>query len=189
MRALDELVPAWPQKIIHESSPSSMRIKNMCNGYAYSYYDTDIEYGSTLPTGGTCENLERLTLQTGSVDVFITQDVLEHVMDPAAACKEIIRTIKPGGWFLFTTPRHPHLRTSIQRAKIECGEIQYILEPEYHGSPNGDGRALVTYDWGVDFEALVKSWCGLEVTTRTTVDHTRGIDGAFFEVFALQKPN
>jgi hypothetical protein len=68
------------------------------------------------------------------------------------------------------------------------GQVDYLMEPMYHGNPVGDGRALVTFDWGNDLEALFESWTGVPVETRDTVDRERGIDGAYFEVFVMRKP-
>lgn len=187
MRALDELVPAWTGKVIHESSPSNMRLKNLAKSYTYSFYEPEVPSGSKLPNGGTSENLESLSIATGSLDVFISQDVLEHVFNPAVSVEEVMRTLRPGGWYIFTTPRHHHLSESVQRARLEDKEIVHILEPAYHGSPIGDGRVLVTFDWGRDLEALLEHWSGYKVLTRATPDPSRGIDGDSFEVFAIQK--
>ncbi|MGQ0519368.1 class I SAM-dependent methyltransferase, partial [Bacillus sp. D-CC] len=49
-----------------------------------------------------CENLEDMTFQNESFDLFITQDVFEHVMEPKKAFKEIERVLKPGGALLYT---------------------------------------------------------------------------------------
>lgn len=187
MRSLDELVPAWTHKVIHESSPSNMRIKKLCRNYSYSYYEENTVPGSRLRNGASSENLESLSIAAESFDVFITQDVLEHVFNPEAALKEITRVLRPGGWHIFTTPRSAHLPKTIQRASLENNAIQHILEPVYHGSPIGDGKALVTFDWGKDAEELFSSWTGLPVHTRGDIDQTRGIVGESFEVFAIQK--
>lgn len=187
MRALDEQVPAWTEKLIHESSPSNMRLKELASGYTYSFYEPNVLSGAKLPSGGTSENLEDLSIATESLDVFIAQDVLEHVFDPAVSVKEVMRTLRSGGWYIFTTPRHHHLPESIQRAKLENGEVVHLLDPAYHGSPVGDGRVLVTFDWGQDLESLLESWSGYKVISHATADPSRGIDGDSFEVFVIQK--
>lgn len=187
MRALDELVPAWTDKTIHESSPSNMRLRDFASNYKYSFYEPGVDSGARLPNGGTSENLERLSISSNTLDVFITQDVLEHVFDPEASVKEVMRTLRVGGWYLFTTPRSPYLGESVRRAKLVDGEVVNVLPPEYHGSPIGDGRVLVTFDWGQDLESLLSTWSAEEVITRDTRDQSRGIDGEAFEVFAIKK--
>ena len=50
------------------------------------------------------ENLEHLSFDNETLDLHITQDVFEHLFDPAAAFREIARTLRPGGAHVFTTP-------------------------------------------------------------------------------------
>ena len=106
------------------------------------------------------KTLERLTYPDNTFDLFVTQDVLEHVFNPDRAVAEILRVVKPGGAHVFTAPKHKGLRLTAQRAALEQGEIRYLLDPQYHGNPIGDGRALVTWDYGDDFEAYLWAWCG-----------------------------
>ena len=115
--------------------------------------------------------------------------VMEHVFHPARALQEIHRTLKPGGAHVFTAPKHADLPVSRRRARISPeGEIDYLLPEEYHGNPVGDGRALVTWDYGSDFERLASEWVGTSVMTYNTVDRLRGLDAAFNEVFVIIKP-
>ena len=67
------------------------------------------------------------------------------------------------------------------------GTIHYNHEPEYHGNPVGDGKSLVTWHYGNDFEELLSEWSGLTVTTYVTRDRSLGIDGKFLEVFVMRK--
>ena len=47
--------------------------------------------------GVRCENLEELTFPDESIDLHISQDVMEHVFQPKRAFAEIARTLRPGG--------------------------------------------------------------------------------------------
>ena len=51
-----------------------------------------------------------------------------------------------------------------------AGDIQYLLEAQYHGNPIGDGRSLVTWDYGDDFEYLLFEWTKCPITTYGTVN-------------------
>jgi hypothetical protein len=53
----------------------------------------------------------------------------------------------------------------------------------------GDGRALVTWHYGDDFEHLLSQWSGLPVTTYVTRDKELGIDAKFNEAFVMRKPS
>lgn len=133
------------------------------------------------------ENLEELTFPEKSFDIFVTQDVFEHVFHPDRAAREICRVLKPGGAHVFTAPMYRSLVSSRPRARLHGDRIEHILEESYHGSPVGDGRALVTWDYGVDFAALLSRWSGGCTTTHLTRDQRLGLDGEFLEVFVTYR--
>jgi hypothetical protein len=58
----------------------------------------------------------------------------------------------------------------------------------FHGNPVGDGRSLVTWDYGDDFEDLLTKWSGYPVKTYVTRDRNLGLDGEYLEVFVCRKP-
>jgi hypothetical protein len=99
-----------------------------------------------------------------------------------------MRVLKPGGAHVFTTPKHAGLRRSYRRAEIDrIGQVKHLKEPLYHGNPIGDGRSLVTWDYGGDFEFLLWEWAGYPTATYVTRDRNLGIDGEFLEVFVTRK--
>jgi SAM-dependent methyltransferase len=183
---LDRYFPDWRSSCIHESSPSYDFLSRGCASYSHSHFFDNVAPG-TLHAGIRCENLEALTYTDNSFDIFVTQDVLEHVFRPDFAVREIMRVLKPGGAHVFTTPKHKNFRSTRQRARLEDGRVTHLLEPEYHGNPIGDGRALVTWDYGDDFETLLWRWCGYPTTTYVTRDRALGLDGEYLEVFVTRK--
>ncbi len=44
-------------------------------------------------------------LAPNSYDVILCMQVLEHVQDPGAVCRELARLVKPGGWIALTAPQ------------------------------------------------------------------------------------
>jgi SAM-dependent methyltransferase len=183
---LDTYFPEWEHLTIHESSPSNDFIRRYSQSYSCSYFFDGVPVG-TEHQGTRCENLERLTLADDSFDLFVTQDVLEHVFQPDQAVREIMRVVKPGGAHVFTAPKHKGLRATCQRARLDDGTIVNLLEPQYHGNPIGDGRALVTWDYGDDFELYLWEWCGYPTVTYIVRDRQLGIDGEYLEVFVTRK--
>jgi SAM-dependent methyltransferase len=184
---LDTQFPGWEKTKIHESSPSNNFIAQYAEGYSASQLFQDIPLGQ-LRNNVRCEDLENLTFPSGSFDFFISQDVLEHVFRPDLAVKEIMRVLKPGGAHVFTAPKHWFLANTQRRAKLEGSEVVHLLPEEYHGNPVGDGRSLVTWDYGSDFEEKLAQWTGGQTTTYVTRDDSLGIDGRYLEVFVTKKP-
>jgi SAM-dependent methyltransferase len=183
---LDRYLPNWADKEIHESSPSNTFISRWANRYSSSQYFEGVTEGA-IHKGSRCENLEHLTFSDNSFDIFITQDVMEHVFHPNKAVQEIMRVLKPGGIHVFTAPKHKNISQGCVRAVIENGKVKLLLEAMYHGNPVGDGRALVTWDYGDDFEAQIWSWCGYPTITYVTRDKSLGLDGEYLEVFVTHK--
>ncbi len=49
-------------------------------------------------------SLDRLPLRSASVNVVVSQEVLEHLADPAGALREVVRVLAPGGLLYVQTP-------------------------------------------------------------------------------------
>ena len=107
----------WRNLQLHESSPSIDFYAVQCAGYSRPYYLEGVPPG-TRKDGELCQNLEYLTFADCSFDVFITQDVLEHVFNPDRAVREIMRVLKPRGVHVFTAPKHKHVLLSRRRARL-----------------------------------------------------------------------
>jgi hypothetical protein len=87
MRVIKDCYPDYKSLRIHESSPggrgASIKLRTECPDYSTSHYYPDLELGMTHPAHGhRCENLERLTFQDNEFDLFMTQDVMEHICNP-----------------------------------------------------------------------------------------------------------
>jgi SAM-dependent methyltransferase len=185
---LDEQFPGWEGSSLHESSPSNDFIRRYALDYSCSQFFPDVPRGATRGAIRS-EDIENLTYPDGSIDIFITQDVMEHVFNPDRAIAEIHRVLRPGGAHVFTAPKHKGLLESRQRARLHPdGTVEHLLDAQYHGNPIDDGGALVTWDYGYDFEQLMSVWSGASVAAVHTVDRSFGIDAEHNEVFVIRKP-
>ena len=129
-----------------------------------------------------------MTFADESFDVFCTSDVFEHVIAPEEAFAEIARVLKPGGVHVFTMPWYPKLATTRIRARLEAdGGITHLEEPMYHGNPLSADGALVTRDWGRDFDDVIHRCSGMHTTIYLERDRAKGLDGEFLEVFVSRK--
>ncbi|MDD4913597.1 MAG: class I SAM-dependent methyltransferase [Methylococcales bacterium] len=183
---LDKYFIGWEDLKLHESSPSNDLISRYCKSYSTSQFFSDVSYGAEVK-GVRCENLESLTFADNTFDIFITQDVFEHIFNPNLAASEIMRVLKPGGAHVFTAPKHKGILKSYPRAKLVNGQVVNILDEQFHGNPIGDGRSLVTWDYGDDFECFLFEWTKCPTTTYVTRDRRLGIDGEYLEVFVTRK--
>jgi len=98
-----------------------------------------------------------------------------------------MRVLKPGGVHIFTAPKHKGIKVSYPRAIIEDNKVKHLMEIQWRGNPVGDGRALVTWDYGDDFEQLIYKWTGYPTSTYIHRDKSLGIDGEYLEVFVTRK--
>jgi SAM-dependent methyltransferase len=183
---LDKYFPGWEGLNIHESSPSNSFIAQYSSCYSSSQFLANIPFGETAG-GIRCESLEQLTYGDNTFDIFVTQDVLEHVFNPDVAVREIVRVLKAGGIHIFTAPKHMSVKESYPRAIVGEGGVVYLRDEQYHGNPVGDGRSLVTWDYGSDFECLLTTWSGCPLVTYVTRDRSVGLDGEYLEVFVMRK--
>ena len=189
LHVLQTQFPRFRELTIFESSPSGAsfgKFRAECKGYIPTYYWPDVAPGS-YKNEFRCETLEALTFPDDSFDLVITQDVMEHVMNPDRAFLEIARVLKPGGAHVFTIPWYAP-KTSFVRAAERDGNIEYFAKKDYHGNPvDGDG-ALVVTEWGVDLPEFIFKHSGLITTVFSTRDRHFGLAGEFIEVFVSRKP-
>jgi hypothetical protein len=117
----------WRNKNIHESSPSNNYFEICAKNYSKSQFYPENKLGSLI-NGVRNENLEQLTFNDNTFDIFISLDVLEHVFNPDLALKEMLRVTKPGGIVIFTTPIHKNFDKSIKRAELlSDGSVKEIF--------------------------------------------------------------
>lgn len=192
MYCIEKFYPEWREKVIHESSPvfrgTSLRLKTEAKDYRPSQYFPGIERGATH-RGFRNEDLEHLTFEDQSIDLHVTQDVFEHIFDPAQAFREIARTLKPGGAHIFTTPLvNKNSPTQWCARRDPKGTIEHLIDPpEYHGNPVSTEGSLVTVHWGFDILKFIHDSCGL-FTEMIYMDAIElGIRAEFIEVLITRK--
>lgn len=193
MLTIDTYYPNWRSLTIHESSPAnrgaSKRLSQECSHYVPSQLFPNQEPGSFVGNF-RCENLEALTFADESIDLHITQDVLEHVFHPSKTFSEIGRTLRPGGAHIFTVPLVNKHKPSKIRARISNdGQISHLEPPVYHGNPISDKGSLVTADWGFDICRHIFESCGLFTHIIYIDDISKGIRAEYIEVLITVKPD
>ncbi|KCZ87588.1 type 11 methyltransferase [Hyphomonas johnsonii MHS-2] len=193
MQVLKQHVPNYRSRRVHESSPCgrgvSKRLKRECRKYTYSHFFPDVSGGEIHPERGErSENLEKLSFRDELFDLFITQDVMEHVLDPAAAFREIARVLKPGGAHIFTVPLVKKAAKSERRAeRAPDGTVMPLAEVQFHGNPIDEQGSLVTMDWGYDIAEFIDDSCGMSSQIIMIDDMKRGIRAEYIDVILSRK--
>jgi SAM-dependent methyltransferase len=182
---LEERFPDWREARIHEFAPaadSAAWFARRCPHYTYSHFWSDVALGEDRD-GVRCEDLGALTFPDATFDLVVTQDVFEHLPDPAAAASEIARVLVPGGTHLFTVPIYP--RATEVRAEIGAeGGILHLQEPDFHGDPSDPSGSLVFREWGSDIVDFLRDRSDVETEQIVIEDPRRGISGGWVDVFA-----
>ncbi len=190
IRTLNNECPNWRNLTVHESSPSgpaSEKLRTETPGYSSSQYLLPTVPRGTVVGAIQCQDLEALTFADESFDLFVTQDVMEHVLRPDRAIREISRVLRPGGAHVFTVPIFRGHRTVVRAVPAGSG-IEYLRPPEYHGNPADLNGSLVVNEWGDDFVDFVTEHSGLQTEAHRFHDRRLGLDGGFLEVFVTRKP-
>jgi len=193
MRVISELKPDWRNLSIHESSPAergaSRKMRQQCARYVSSQYDPSLTPGEMHPRKKYLnQDLGDQTFSDESFDLVVTQDVFEHLPDPATAIKEIARTLKPGGAHVATVPLVRKWDSSRIRARVKAdGEIEHILPPEYHGNPIDDKGSLVVTDWGYDIASYFQKHSGMDTVVYHINDIDNGIRAEYIDVVVSRK--
>jgi len=71
-------------------------------------------------------NKPGIALRDSSFDLITAVEVIEHLIYPDTVLKEVYRLLKPGGYFVLTTP---NLASAVNRVLIALGYMPYFSEP------------------------------------------------------------
>lgn len=190
---LNETRPDWRRLAIHECSPAprgiSLKLQAQCQQYVKSNY-FEGERPGAIVRGHRNENLEAQTFSDATFDIVITVDVFEHLFDPAAALREVFRTLRPGGVMISAFPMVKQLADATRwRSRRESnGSITHILPEQYHGNPISNDGSLVTVDYGYDAHLAFAEWAPFDVRVLRFADRSAGILGEFTDVFVCTRP-
>ena len=194
VKTIVDWYPNYADLAIHESSPAQRGASEFLlarsKNYSTSQYLPSCELGAIDPkTGFRSESLESLTFPDSTFDLFITQDVMEHIFNPIKAFKEIARVLKPGGAHIFSVPLINKSRATERWAAIkQDGSVDFLMPAEYHGNPVDESGSLVTMHYGYDLAGIITKHTDCP-TTIVQIDNIElGIRAEYIEILVMQKP-
>ena len=90
--------------------------------FAADHFGLEVEPGS----------IHNTAQEPGSVDFVTMFDVIEHVRDPMADMRAAFRLLRPGGWFVLSTPNIDGLFPCLSRPLASRLDYWPHPEPPYH---------------------------------------------------------
>jgi 2-polyprenyl-3-methyl-5-hydroxy-6-metoxy-1,4-benzoquinol methylase len=95
------------------------RLQTLLGGLATSYIGVDaVRYDgfpASVPFVAADLNRDAIPVADGSADIVVSLETIEHLENPRAFCRELVRITRPGGWLLVTTPN--------QRSLVSLGAL------------------------------------------------------------------
>jgi SAM-dependent methyltransferase len=143
--------------------------------------------GGKVIHGVRHEDVMNLSYADASFDLIVSNDVLEHIPDPASALRECRRVLKPGGAVLATFPFHVRSDTTVARARLVGNEVEHLLAPQYHGNPMSSDGSLVFHDFGWDLLDVMRGVGFSRATCEAYSSEEFGHPGQGLLVFRLEK--
>jgi len=102
MRAIHRIGPPGPMRTVLEVGGGTSSLTGLLHpGATVVNLEIDPDARSSVVGDATT-----LPFDDARFDAVTFFDVLEHIPDDAAAVREALRVLRPGGWLLVTTPNH-----------------------------------------------------------------------------------
>jgi SAM-dependent methyltransferase len=125
------------------------KLEAECEAIGSEYLGPEVASG-TVVKGVRHEDATELTLADASVDVVVSNDVLEHVPEPERAVAEMRRVLRPGGTALCTFPFLDQAETRVRARRRPGGGIEHLWPESWHGNPVSAKGSLVYREFGWD---------------------------------------
>lgn len=133
------------------------------------------------------EDVMNLSYPDASFDLIVSNDVLEHIPDPARAIEQCFRVLRSGGTMLATIPFDSGRDTTQVRARLVGEALEHLLPPQYHGNPVSSDGSLVFHDFGWDLLETMRSAGFASVHSECYASDEFGHLGPGLLVFRLRK--
>lgn len=166
IRALRDLRDSpGPPHILNASATSPLAAALGEAAYNTEFW-SDVTPGASRD-GIRCEDLTTLSFADASLDLVISEDVLEHVPDVDRALEETRRVLRPGGAHILTVPYFPNDPT-VELFDVVDGE--FVLREPIRVHRDQAGNAIPTYHrFGGDFMRRIEA-AGFSVEAVTSTD-------------------
>jgi len=150
------------------------RLHTLLGDLATSYIGVDaVRYDgfpAAAPFLAADLNRDQIPVADGSADIAVSLETIEHLENPRAFCRELVRITRPGGWLLVTTPN--------QRSVVSLGAL--LLKEHFSAFRDGSYPAHQTALLDTDLRRIAAE-NGLQETSITFTCAGRiPLTGAFY---------
>lgn len=180
-----------PEGFVIYNTESTRAVHNLlCSTPEYicsEYFGPGISPG---PYAGNTrhEDLQRLSLESESVDLVLSSDVIEHIPHPYEAHRQIYRVLKSGGRHIFTVPFNEESPLDDVRATEAHGHVTYLKEKKFHGDPMKPDEGVLVWTLPGLQMLIELTRIGFEVSMFNLHEPEYGIIGPWSLVFDAKKP-
>jgi len=129
------------------------------------------------------EDVQNLSFNDESIDLILSNDVMEHVPDPDRGFRELCRVLRRGGKLFLTIPFNLDEDASVTRAELRDGGVHHHRPEVYHGNPLAEKGSLVFTDFGWDLLARLRAAGFATVEMKVAWSYTYGHLGIPMEYF------
>lgn len=108
LKRLNKLLPLYCRGKVLDAGAGHLLYRNILNKYPIEYESMDFE--KTDPELSYVADIQKMPkIKSNRYDFVFSRNVLEHVLKPENAIKEINRVLKKGGYALITVPHLAYL--------------------------------------------------------------------------------
>lgn len=140
-------------KILDTDAYSAIfRVLKDASWYQSSSYHPDIPSGKVIQTKVSNVDLMDMPFADAIFDIILTSDVMEHVRQDELAHREIMRCLKPGGFYVFTVPYVDGWEKNQIRIDSSSDQDILLMEKQYHQDPLNKEGVLVYRIYGRELQ-------------------------------------
>jgi SAM-dependent methyltransferase len=93
-----------PASVTVSDLPRTLEVQNQLNLGTNDEINDQTKSRRSNVKATIYDDMTRTTLPANSFDVLVAVEVLEHVEEDELFVRNVARTLRPGGWFVMTTP-------------------------------------------------------------------------------------
>lgn len=125
--------------------------------YQSSSFCPDIFPGKLIQPKVSNVDLMDMPFSDAAFDIILTSDVMEHVRQDEPAHREIMRCLKPGGFYVFTVPYVDGWEKNQIRIDSSGDQDILLMEKQYHQDPLNKEGVLVYRIYGRELQRQLEA--------------------------------